>query len=308
MGDEAMLRVTVSRVRERWPLARIGVITMAPPPLAATIPGVEPIVATGTGSWSGRRYSYARAVGPRVVGPMTTARLAAREASSGWKDRVESRQRPLRERPAPRQDSLVPGAIETASLILAVGGGYVTDMDAEQARRTLAVLQRGIEAGIPTAMLGQGLGPLDDEDLLRQARAVLPHVGLVALREGERGPGLLRELGVPAERVVVTGDMRSLLPRTCRGMSSVVASPSASGTRSTRHCSSRLAERSQMSFWRRPVVGRVLSFPPLSRTTGRRTVVRPCRCSRATSALLLHWAATPGRVQWPPGCRRLGSS
>jgi polysaccharide pyruvyl transferase WcaK-like protein len=55
-------------------------------------------------------------------------------------------------------------------------------------------------------MLGQGIGPLGGPALRRRAAAVLPGVELIALREGLAGPGLLRDLGVAAERVVVTGD------------------------------------------------------------------------------------------------------
>jgi colanic acid/amylovoran biosynthesis protein len=55
-------------------------------------------------------------------------------------------------------------------------------------------------------MFGQGLGPLRNPKLRKQASAVLPQVDFIALREGRAGIPLLAELGVSPDRVVVTGD------------------------------------------------------------------------------------------------------
>jgi polysaccharide pyruvyl transferase WcaK-like protein len=70
----------------------------------------------------------------------------------------------------------------------------------------LATLELAQAAGLPTAMLGQGIGPLVGPRLRAQASAILPRVNLIALRDGAGGVPLLRELGVAAERIVVTGD------------------------------------------------------------------------------------------------------
>jgi polysaccharide pyruvyl transferase WcaK-like protein len=82
----------------------------------------------------------------------------------------------------------------------------MTDATAEHAATVLATLALARSGDIPTAMMGQGIGPLDHPGLRARARAVLPGVGLIALREGIRGPALLQQLGVPAGRVLVTGD------------------------------------------------------------------------------------------------------
>ena len=55
-------------------------------------------------------------------------------------------------------------------------------------------------------MLGQGLGPIETPSLRRVARDVLRRLDLLALRERLSGLPLLKELRVPLERVVVTGD------------------------------------------------------------------------------------------------------
>jgi polysaccharide pyruvyl transferase WcaK-like protein len=63
-----------------------------------------------------------------------------------------------------------------------------------------------MEAGAVTALMGQGLGPLLDVRLRRRAAAVLPHVDCIALREDLASLSLCADLGVPPERVHVTGD------------------------------------------------------------------------------------------------------
>ena len=105
-----------------------------------------------------------------------------------------------------RDGGRLPNAVAGASAVIAIGGGYLTDVDSYQTERTLDLLGCAIEHGIPTVMLGQGIGPMQDARLLARAAEVFPQVNLIALREGRRGPELLRSIGVPDERMVVTGD------------------------------------------------------------------------------------------------------
>ena len=99
-----------------------------------------------------------------------------------------------------------PAAVWSADLLIGAGGGYLTDVDPEQVRRTLTLFDAAHEAGIPTALLGQGIGPLDREDLVEAASVTLPRVGLIATREALEGPRRLIELGASEDRMVVTGD------------------------------------------------------------------------------------------------------
>ena len=90
--------------------------------------------------------------------------------------------------------------------MVALGGGYLTDADRAQTVRVLNLVEHACDAGVPVALIGQGLGPLDDPGLQARAAQVLPKVGLIALREGRQGPQILDRAGVAAERVLVTGD------------------------------------------------------------------------------------------------------
>src|ERR1035441_4802088 len=60
--------------------------------------------------------------------------------------------------------------------------------------------------GIPTAVFGQGIGPIDDACLRARAEKVLKRVNLICLRETVTGLKLMNSLAVPRENVVVTGD------------------------------------------------------------------------------------------------------
>lgn len=217
-GDIAMMAVTVERLRARWPRARIGVLTHQPGILQAMLPEAEPLCGPDWNwrpdGWHGR---LSRTAGTRLVGP---AALRWRAATDGPKDRLRAlRSAAARRRAAgpgitehvtvPEDTEFpveIPAAVEQASLVLALGGGYMTDIDRYQAHRTLNLLERARSLGIPTALVGQGVGPLRDPALLRRASEVLPGVGFLALREGRRGPELLARLGVAPERVLVTGD------------------------------------------------------------------------------------------------------
>ncbi|WP_280276469.1 polysaccharide pyruvyl transferase family protein [Nocardia wallacei] len=199
-GDIAMMAVTVQRLRERWPAARIGMLTDQPRVLRALVPGADPIRLDTGGRWEPP---------PRLdrLGAVTALRWRA--ATDGPKSRVRGLRKALRgnddqhvEPPEPP----LPAAIAAAGLVLAQGGGYMTDVDRYQANRTLNLLEYAQSQGIPTAMIGQGFGPLEDPLLLERAARVLPGVGFIALREGRRGPKLLADLGVAPERVMVTGD------------------------------------------------------------------------------------------------------
>jgi polysaccharide pyruvyl transferase WcaK-like protein len=210
-GDQAILDVSVRRCAERWPEARIGVLTSAPRLLQAYVPAAEPIWYKRGGSWNGRGPVGLPGVADLLdrLGPSRTGPVL-----NGW-DAVVARAARLRRRPSPppagglalhRDGGTLPDALADASGVMAIGGGYLTDVDRFQTARTLDLLEYAAARGIPTALLGQGIGPLEDADLRERASRVLPAVGLIALREGLRGPALLRQLGVRDDRILVTGD------------------------------------------------------------------------------------------------------
>ncbi len=233
MGDLAMLDVTVRRLRARWPQARIGVLTDAPALLHAYLPGVDAINPRGRAAWSpaGRPARLCEVAGPRIVGPYEIGRLTARawlpQKARGARRRATRLLRSVRLRyrsghpgsvdgldgrptaaaaPPRRLTPTMEAAAAGSSLVVALGGGYLTDADPGQSARVLDLLEHASAHGVPTAMLGQGLGPIEESVLVARAAEVLPRVDVIALRERRRGPALLERAGVAPTRVVVTGD------------------------------------------------------------------------------------------------------
>ena len=188
IGDVAMLQSCVTRLKRHWPEAQIMVIAHDPGRLAAYCPGTTAI---------GRAFAdrpLARLLPPRP-------RLAAEQA---WKmaGPYAARQPGGPARP-PRT---AVQAVRAADLVVASGGGYLTDTFWWHAAGVLSLLSLAQRQGKPTAMFGQGLGPLRSRALRGQAGAVLPRLAVLGLREGRTGPGLARSLGVPPGTVTVTGD------------------------------------------------------------------------------------------------------
>ncbi|WP_232535408.1 polysaccharide pyruvyl transferase family protein [Nocardia terpenica] len=199
-GDIAMMAITAERLREHWPGARIGMLTDQPRILPALVPHAEPVPAGAGGNWGSGRASNRS---------LAAAALRWRAVTDGPKSRARALRNMLRdtgngasELPEPP----IPPAVGEAALVLAQGGGYLTDVDLYQAHRALNLLEYAQRQGIPTAMIGQGVGPIENPRLLEHAARVLPGVGFIGLREGRRGPALLAELGVAPDRILVTGD------------------------------------------------------------------------------------------------------
>lgn len=231
IGDLAMMDVTIRRLRDRWPRARIGVLTDTPHLMQAYFPGVDAVDPRGTSAWNppGLLQKLSQKAGPRLVGPAAIGWVTARawlpqkaqglqrrsrlwltrlqggHKSGGSFDAAESgtgNTAPVIRTASPNTKF----AVSTSSLVLAMGGGYLTDQDFAQSTRVLSLLEHAQDMGRPTAMLGQGFGPIDAPALLARTSKVLPAVQFIALRERRKGPDLLQRAGVDPERVQVTGD------------------------------------------------------------------------------------------------------
>lgn len=221
-GDLAILDITIRRIVQRWPSARIGVLTNRPSLLRAFEPDAEPVSYPTGGEWAkwnrlGRVPGF---FGPTVAGPVLRVCVAAmtrieklvrtavapvRAAKRKGSESSSTTKNPTRVALS-RDGGRLPNAVADASLVIAIGGGYLADVDKFQTMRTLDLLEYAVTHGIPAVMLGQGIGPIHDPDLIDRAAAVLPKVDFIAVREDRRGPDLLRSLGVRSEQIVVTGD------------------------------------------------------------------------------------------------------
>jgi colanic acid/amylovoran biosynthesis protein len=199
LGDISMLQATAARLRSLWPAASIEVITYSEERLALYCPGARPV---GAGFLTHplirhlpRKVRYGLVQLHKILLPLLFALLRIGKRPSG----VSAQPGDLS--PVSLWDALV-----GADLIVASGGGYITDSFKLHGIGVLSLLQYAQRVGKPSAMFGQGIGPLRPGFVRNYALRVLPGVDIIALREGQFGPELLRSLGVDSNRIIVTGD------------------------------------------------------------------------------------------------------
>jgi colanic acid/amylovoran biosynthesis protein len=209
MGDVAMLQVAVARLLEIWPSASIDVLTQDSAALAKYLPGAFPLSWHGRSSWMGRGA---------LLGPLEkVARRVTPPGSPGIEGVLRQRRPRLfsklvrtkfraRGHPTAELDEFVT-ALEGADAVVVCGAGGITDHAAAWMVPMLEFVGVAARRRIPTAMFSQGIGPLRDPTLRSVLGRVLPKVNLLALRESEQGPVLLRELGISlGDRLLFTGD------------------------------------------------------------------------------------------------------
>ena len=197
-GDAAMLQVALDRLRAELPSARIEVFTEEPERLLARCPTVVPLPVEARRAATGELDALRRLRALRPLARWTreaypnTSRARARWALRlvGGGDARAAHRRKL----------------AGADLLVLAGMGALTDVFHGFAAGLLDSIEHALDASVPVALMGQGLGPLADRGLRARAARLLPRAALIALREGRASPRLLAELGVPAERIVVTGD------------------------------------------------------------------------------------------------------
>jgi len=186
IGDTAMLKATVTRLQDRWPRARLQIITTSRERLAALCPGTDPIILTperGPMGWLPDRVRGG--IGLRYKRAISARPWAAWRFSPGAGQLLD--------------------ALQGCDLAVCSGGGFVNDSFLLHATGVLAALRSIQRRGVLTAMLGQGYGPLANPPLMELAGTVIPQLNLISLRgpQGQRAvSGLCGGRGAP----VVTGD------------------------------------------------------------------------------------------------------
>ncbi len=196
VGDVAMLQAAIQQLRKSWPDADIEVFAHARERLAVYCAGCHAVAWASDGNpvdGSLLRRLQAAAVQAHKV---ATPSLAARVGSRGL----------CRSEPGRDSRRGLLDAVRRADVVVASGGGYVNDAFWWHGAGVLSILDLAHRWGKPTAMFGQGIGPLTMPLLRRQAKTVLPSACLIGLREGVFGPRVLAALGVSSERIAVTGD------------------------------------------------------------------------------------------------------
>ena len=203
LGDVAMLQVTVRRFREFWPDAEIFVFSDTPELLDLYCPTAKPVRPIGRQLYYGTAAHLTR-LGRRFSMP------ALSELDVTWRHRwPKAVEKLVAWRTGDATASEVPDFLDlvrSCDLVVASGAGQITTSFGAHSTLILNTMEMAIQQGIPTAIFGQGIGPIDDACLRVRAAKVLPRVNQICIRETITSPPLLDALGVPRDHVIVTGD------------------------------------------------------------------------------------------------------
>ena len=205
-GDVAMLQVAVGRLQRLFPEATVAVLTSAPELLSRYCPGAKAVPSNGLRRWMEGSCLPGRSRAPKAFLPrLDAADSRFRDHLPEWSDRLALSRTGAHPGDHDDVESFL-AVVRDANLLVLAGGGYMTDVFPGHARSCFELLRRFHRRGIPTVMVGQGIGPLSDPGLLARARETLPRVGLIAIREGRAALPLLDAIGVSRSRIHVTGD------------------------------------------------------------------------------------------------------
>ena len=186
IGDTAMLKATVTRLQDRWPRARLQIITTSRERLAALCPGTDPIILMPERRPMGWLPDRVRGgIGLRYKRAVSARPWAAWRFSPGAGQLLD--------------------ALQGCDLAVCSGGGFVNDSFLLHATGVLAALGSMQRRGVLTAMLGQGYGPLANPPLTKLAGTVIPRLNLISLR-GPQGQRTVAGLRGGRGEPVVTGD------------------------------------------------------------------------------------------------------
>jgi polysaccharide pyruvyl transferase WcaK-like protein/O-antigen/teichoic acid export membrane protein len=195
IGDIAMLQGCVHRLRSLWPDAEILVFTESADRLRVVCPGAEPVVPSIAGHWWASWLPETAQLVVEQIWKIATAAV-------GGYGRRRRRFPPS----APGRRVFQREAIHRADIVVSSGGGFVNDIFWYHAAGVLSVLGMAQRRGKPTAMFGQGMGPLTRPLPRHFASRVLQRLRVIGLREGNSSVGLLESFHVDAKHVHVTGD------------------------------------------------------------------------------------------------------
>lgn len=195
VGDMAMLHVAVARLGAMNPAATINVFSDQPEQLPTYCPNARPLASTGRRAWN-------------AVGLFDGLPVASQGVERFLRHRAPRLALRILERRgrlnAPLREFV--DVVSQADLLVVAGMGGITDAFPEYAHGLLDTVELAQYYRVPTAMVGQGLGPIRDRYLWNRSRKVLSKLDFISLREGVSGLPMLRSFGVPRDRIVVTGD------------------------------------------------------------------------------------------------------
>lgn len=203
-GDNAMLSACISRIERRFGNATFDVATTASDRLSriasAAAPATEYVTQRDTLI---RRRAQSNSRISNHVASLFHRHLR-RRFDPAWPQRQYRLDQTWGEQHANFEPMC--HTLRQYDLVVAAGGGYLTDFHPTQALRVLWTLHIAQSCKIPTALFGQGIGPVSSGPLACFAADVLAKAKLIGLREGVHGLGQLTKWSIDPCHIEVTGD------------------------------------------------------------------------------------------------------
>lgn len=230
-GNNALLQVTMNRLKQVWPTASYEVLSISPLFSQTYLPGTIAVYPCNLQKYGSRVeqihrltpklfwkllfelrelvHEYAhldlhaqkvfRLASPRQLHESEQGHIANKEINMPESElhQLEAVKASLTEQYA---------KIADYDLYIPVGGGYLCDTDKRFLLPLFDRLEAAITYGIPTVMVGQGVGPMEDKELLARASEVLPRVDYILIREEKVARPLLQMLKVTSGKILMTGD------------------------------------------------------------------------------------------------------
>ena len=210
IGDIAMLQVAVTRLAGLWPDAEILVLTDSPVALARFCPAAKPLSRYGAETWIGDRIllgGFHRKL-PASFSPYLSSlkHRLAQESPALLEGLLRTRFR-LRDSCGrlPKLQSFL-NALRACDLLVICGSGGFADSCRDWNLFTLGLIEASLVRGARVALVGQGIGPLTDKRSLSRMQRVLPAVDVLSSRGTRGATDITRQIGIPDEVVLTTGD------------------------------------------------------------------------------------------------------
>lgn len=224
-GNNALLEVAAARFMKYWPDATFDIVTLAPHITRLYYPWSRPVSPDTLSPFEGKMDRVFQWMPDVVLWPIFELReawlhrqMAADKGSwrGGDPDGPENASPPPGVEPAKNADPTIirrdsdheafRAAMSSYGLVVASGGGYFCDSDKPRLLRVFDRLEAAVENNVPAVMVGQGIGPLNDQQLQERAAQVLPRLELVCVRERRVALPIMKKLGMPDEKIRMTGD------------------------------------------------------------------------------------------------------
>lgn len=207
-GDVAMLTATIFRIKKMAPDSKVFVFTTEPERLKDIDSDIKPIDIKGRNDWlrTWNLFGGLHKVFPRccisflkrielylkATFPSLTAKFIMYRMHSRNYDCEDM------------QDFL--SLMMDVDITMASGGGFINDEFSTHAKNVLNTIYFAQKLKIKTAMIGQGVGPVTNLELISICRKVFPKLVFLGLRESVYSYDTVLSLGAMPANVEVTGD------------------------------------------------------------------------------------------------------